>query len=92
MTGEAQILANRRNAGNSPRRHRDRGDDPQFAEEHGSDFILGALCVSVVKNSREGRAESDLIVQNKANFQGGRMDPNGLTGNGLWEFFPVIRP
>jgi hypothetical protein len=86
MTGEARILANRRGVESPPRRHRDRGDDPQFAEEHGSDFILGALCASVVKYSREGRAESDLIMQNKANFQGGRIGSNGLTGKGLWEF------
>jgi hypothetical protein len=49
MAGEGRILANRRNAENSPRRHRDHRDDPQFAGEDGSDFILGALRASVVK-------------------------------------------
>jgi hypothetical protein len=49
MAGEAQILANRRKAVNSPQRHRDHRDDPQFADADGSDFILRALCVSVVK-------------------------------------------
>lgn len=49
MTGEARILACRRSAENPPRRHRVHRDDPQFGDEDGSDFILGALCVSVVK-------------------------------------------
>jgi hypothetical protein len=34
---------------------------------------LWALGVSVVKNSQKGHAEADLIVQNKANFQRGKM-------------------
>ena len=92
MAGEAQIPANRRDAESSPRRHRGHRDDPQFAEDHGFDLILGVLCVSVVKNSQEGRAEPDQVVQNKANFQAVRMGANRLTGKGLWEFFPVLRP
>jgi hypothetical protein len=86
MTGEAQILGYRRSAENPPQRHRDRRDDHEFDDEPGFDFILGALCVSVVKNSREGCAELDLIMQNKANFQRGKMDTNCLIGKGLWEF------
>jgi hypothetical protein len=32
-----------------PQRHRGHRDDPEFADEHGFDFILWVLCVSVVK-------------------------------------------
>jgi hypothetical protein len=83
MASEARIVANRRSAENPPRRHRGHGDDPQSVEEHGSDFTLGALSISVVRDSPDGHAESDLIMQNKANLQGGRIGANRLTGKGL---------
>lgn len=44
----------------SPQRHRDHREDFQVISQHGADFFLRALCVSVVNISR-----------NKANFPPG---------------------
>jgi hypothetical protein len=65
MAGEAHVLA----YGNPPRRHKAHRDNLQFGDEDGSGFILRARGASGVKDSRRGRAEPDLIMQNKANFQ-----------------------
>ncbi|MCX5646293.1 MAG: hypothetical protein NTZ17_16680 [Phycisphaerae bacterium] len=78
MTGEAQVPANRWGEENPPRRHRGHGDNPEFGDIRGFDLILGALCVSVMKNSLEGRAESDPIMQNKANYQRARIGVTAL--------------
>jgi hypothetical protein len=80
MPSEAQILANRRNVENPPRRLRDYRDDPESIEEDGSDFILRALRVSVMKDLQEGHDGCGLcgdqmmaIVRNKANLQRARI-------------------
>jgi hypothetical protein len=74
MTGEAQVLDNRRNAENPPRRHRDHRDDPGFVGGRGSDVILRALCVSVVPNPQasEGHASSTQLCETKPICSGGR--------------------
>ena len=47
--------------------------DFEMGDERGSDVILCAHCVSVVKNSRKGRRLLDRIMQNKANLVKGEV-------------------
>jgi hypothetical protein len=83
MAGEARVVAKRRNAENPPQRHRDHGDEPKFADEHGFDFILCALSVSVVKDSQEDQAESDLNYAKQSQFPEGRIGTKCCSGKGL---------
>jgi hypothetical protein len=78
MAGEAQIVASGRSADSSPRRHRDHRDEPEFADEHGFDFILCALCASVVRNS-------DLNYAKQSQFAGAPITANCCGGRGLRE-------
>jgi hypothetical protein len=70
MAGEAQILEE-----SSPQRHRDHRDDLTFTEEDRFDFILRALCVSVVK-----------IRAKQSQFPGGLNECKSFMAKWLREF------
>ena len=80
----------RRRAENPLRRHGDHRDDFQFADEDGSDFLLGALCVSVV----EIRAKQSQFLQTRIGrkcLANNRLRENHAP-SGSWKTKPISMP